>query len=76
MRGGREGWGVGTKAWTSLSHNLSTSAWGCIALWIVSNFPVFLSLSFKVPSQPRPQGFSFKKMGPTHFLREKPWGRG
>ena len=50
MRGGREGWGVGTKAWTSLSHNLSTSAWGCIALWIVSNFLVFLSLSFKVPS--------------------------
>ena len=38
----------------------------------------------KVPlSQPRPQGFSLKKwMGrqwgfsrPTHFLREKPWGR-
>ena len=27
--------------------------------------------------QPRPQGFSLKKMGgPTHFLREKPWGRG
>ena len=28
--------------------------------------------------QPRPQGFSLKKwLGPsTHFLREKPWGRG
>ena len=26
--------------------------------------------------QSRPQGFSLKKMGPTHFLREKPWGRG
>ena len=27
--------------------------------------------------QPRPQGFSLKKwVGPTHFLREKPWGRG
>ena len=25
--------------------------------------------------QPRPQGFSLKKC-PTHFLREKPWGRG
>ena len=31
------------------------------------------------PVQPRPQGFSLKKWvgpGPTHFLREKPWGRG
>ena len=35
-------------------------------------------------AQPRPQGFSLKKWvgpgkafpGPTHFLREKPWGRG
>ena len=34
-------------------------------------------------NQPRPQGFSLKKWvgsrpfpGPTHFLREKPWGRG
>ena len=28
-------------------------------------------------SQPRPQGFSLKWVGrPTHFLREKPWGRG
>ena len=29
-------------------------------------------------SQPRPQGFSLKKWvgRPTHFLREKPWGRG
>ena len=31
--------------------------------------------------QPRPQGFSLKKWvgrhtRPTHFLREKPWGRG
>ena len=27
--------------------------------------------------QPRPQGFSLKKFSnPTHFLREKPWGRG
>ena len=26
----------------------------------------------QVPYQPRPQGFSLKKMG----LREKPWGRG
>ena len=27
--------------------------------------------------QPRPQGFSLKKwVGPTHFLREKRWGRG
>ena len=27
--------------------------------------------------QPRPQGFSLKKwVGPTHFSREKPWGRG
>ena len=26
--------------------------------------------------QPRPQGFSLKKwVGPTHFLREKSWGR-
>ena len=28
--------------------------------------------SWSVKSQPRPQGFS----RPTHFLREKPWGRG
>ena len=30
------------------------------------------------PPQPRPQGFSLKKWvgRPTHFLREKPWGRG
>ena len=32
-------------------------------------------------TQPRPQGFPFKKWEkafsrPTHFLREKPWGRG
>ena len=29
-------------------------------------------------SQPRPQGFSLKNWDgrPTHFLREKPWGRG
>ena len=28
-------------------------------------------------TQPRPRGFSLKKwVGPTHFLREKPWGRG
>ena len=29
-------------------------------------------------TQPRPQGFSVKKWvgRPTHFLREKPWGRG
>ena len=32
-------------------------------------------------NQPRPQGFSLKKWvvafsHPTHFLREKPWGRG
>ena len=31
----------------------------------------------KTLRQPRPQGFSLKKwVGPTHFLREKPWGRG
>ena len=34
--------------------------------------------SAEVPAQPRPQGFSLKKWvgRPTHFLREKPWGRG
>ena len=26
--------------------------------------------------KPRPQGFSVKKNGWGHFLREKPWGRG
>ena len=35
----------------------------------------------KGQAQPRPQGFSLKKMGgafsrPTQFLRERPWGRG
>ena len=39
-------------------------------------FPFILS---KI--QPRPQGFYLKKNGwggksPTHFLKEKPWGRG
>ena len=34
--------------------------------------------SAEAPAQPRPQGFSLKKwVGRlTHFLREKPWGRG
>ena len=34
--------------------------------------------SAEVPAQPRPQGFFLKKWvgRPTHFLREKPWGRG
>ena len=33
---------------------------------------------FWAGEQPRPQGFSLKKWvgRPTHFLREKPWGRG
>ena len=26
--------------------------------------------------QPRPQGLSLKKWVGTHFLRERPWGRG
>ena len=35
-------------------------------------------LDFFISRQPRPQGFSLKKWvgRPTHFLREKPWGRG
>ena len=41
--------------------------------------------SYQLNYQPRPQGFSLKKWvgrekapfsRPTHFLREKPWGRG
>ena len=32
---------------------------------------------FIIGFQPRPQGFCLKKwVGATHFLREKPWGRG
>ena len=33
---------------------------------------LFYYIQFHKRAQPRPQGFSF----PTHFLREKPWGRG
>ena len=50
-----------------------------------SNMPRAVSLTyhfklehFICSNQPRPQGFSLKKWvgRPTHFLREKPWGRG
>ena len=36
-------------------------------------------ITIEADRQPRPQGFSLKKWvgrRPTHFLREKPWGRG
>ena len=40
----------------------------------------YMSLACPNPypiSQPRPQSFSLKKwVGPTQFLRERPWGRG
>ena len=50
---------------------------------VTMNLPIghFFPVSSNSPRslcQPRPQGFSLKKWvgRPTHFSREKPWGRG
>ena len=52
----------------------------CSKLFLSERFFFILKipqLESHVFRQPRPQGFSLKKwVGPTHFLREEPWGRG
>ena len=55
-----------------LNHSLSPPRFAFLA------WGDFQARSRFARSQPRPQGFSLKKWvgRPTHFSREKPWGRG
>ena len=58
--------------------NLFTTATATNTFSQLPKYPLDKRPFFSATDQPRPQGFSLKKWvgRPTHFLREKPWGRG